>query len=225
MTGVLTPPIHTTSALYPPTSLIGNQFGLLVLEVAARVEPLSNILARHNLTKKAFLHICNNPQFAKAVAEQRQSFASFRSIGERVRVKAQILTERLLDDMYTIATHPTTPPQARVAAFDKIKSLTGLERPEQAEPPQKFSLTINLDKQDITVHNEQPALPSPNGQHPRSVPYPASTLTTPDDTGAVNPFDDTTQSIQHEMLYEAEAIDEILDPQAVPDKPWKGWRG
>jgi hypothetical protein len=124
-----------------PTS---QSFGILVLEIAADLEPLADILNRHGITKTQWLRLRHTPVFVAALKEQVKAFQSLSNISARVKLKAQLITERLLDHMYDIASHPSVPPSARVSAFASVKSLTGMEKPDEATPFRRFSLTINL---------------------------------------------------------------------------------
>jgi len=157
---LILPPRKPEVPFHPAGSKLDNRFGILVVEIAANLEPLADILQRHRISKSQFANLSKDPIFLKAVVEQRRHFNSYTATSERVRIKSQIITEMLLDQMYDIAKFPNNPAAARVAAFAQIKSLTGMERPEQAEPPQRFALTINLDHKSVHVDNSF-AVPSP----------------------------------------------------------------
>lgn len=138
--------IHAPSALDAATAAhpFANRYGLLIAEIAAQLEPLTVILDRHGVTKSEFRALRAHPTFEKALDEQVKAFASLANLPTRIKMKSQLLVEMLLDQMYDIAFHPSYAPSARVSAFSQITKLTGLERPEDAAPPRKVSLTINL---------------------------------------------------------------------------------
>jgi hypothetical protein len=110
--------------------------------------------------------------FRAALREQHRTFASIANLPERIRLKSQLLTEMLLDEMYNIVMTPSNAPSAKVQAFSQIKTLTGLERPESPLPQQKFSLTINVTPAqpaltlvgDTPVIDARPDQPGYNGQ-------------------------------------------------------------
>lgn len=123
---------------------LSQNFGLLITEIAARLEPLPDILRRHGISKSQFRALRAHPSFEKTLEEQVKAFASLANLPARIKMKSQLLVEMLLDQMYDIAYQPLNPASARVSAFSMITRLTGLERPEDASPPRKVSLTINL---------------------------------------------------------------------------------
>jgi len=134
------PALNAPSAAHP----LSQTFGVLITEIAAQLEPLTTILKRHGISKSQWLALRKHPSFEKALDEQVKAFSSLGNMPARIKLKAQLLTEMLLDQMYDIAHHPAYAPSARVSAFSMITKLTGLERPEDAAPPRKVSLTINL---------------------------------------------------------------------------------
>ncbi len=120
------------------------RFGMLVTEIAARVDPLGVVLNRHGLTQRDWAKLREMPAFQNALAAQHKAFEAIADLPSRIKMKAQLLTEALLDEMFELATNIGQPASARVSAFAQIKNLTGLEKPEDAAPQRAFNLTINL---------------------------------------------------------------------------------
>lgn len=110
------------------------------------MEPLAVVMRRYGINKQQFRALLAQPVFRQAVSQQRQVFASAANLPDRIRLKAQLAVEDLIQNMYMLAsgTAPNTPAAAQVAAFNQIKNLTGLEKPEAPAPKQKFALTINV---------------------------------------------------------------------------------
>lgn len=139
------PPSLAADALTTnPISPLNHRFGALVTEIAARTEPLATVLIKHGVTKKQWLQLKELPAFKAALERQHKAFGSIDDLPTRIKLKAQLLTEALLDEMFDIARHIAYPASARVSAFAQIKNLTGLEKPEDAAPQRAFNLTINL---------------------------------------------------------------------------------
>jgi hypothetical protein len=124
--------------------MLAPDVGGLAMEVAARLQPLGEIIKKYGLSKSEFQELMKQPVFRDAVVEARSAFKSTANTPERIRIKAQLLTEAGLEEMYLILQNPNQPAAARVSAFGAIKTLTGLEKPDAPMHRQKFSLTINV---------------------------------------------------------------------------------
>lgn len=125
-------------------NLFSPAIGKMIYELAARLEPTGEILKRYGVTAKKFKELLANSAFRTAVATAASEFHSVANLGERIKLKSQLMTELGLEEMWSIMGDTGHAPSARVAAFSAVKSLTGLERPEAAAPPAKFTFTINL---------------------------------------------------------------------------------
>jgi hypothetical protein len=141
--------------------LMSPDVGGFVMEVASRIEPLATVLRRYNVKKADFQRMMADPTFREAISEAQAAFKSASNTPERIRTKAQLVTEALIEDMYLIASSSQHPAAARVSAFGALKGLTGLEKPDAPTHRQRFSLTINIPSgtgtaQQITVDAEEP---------------------------------------------------------------------
>lgn len=125
-------------------SMLSPAIGMLVADVCAELEPLPVILKRYSVSKSQFRALLAQPVFRQAIKAQRSVFQSVANIPDRIRLKAQLAVEDLIQDMYSLAAGVNVQAAARVAAFNAIKNMTGLERPEAPVPKQKFALTINV---------------------------------------------------------------------------------
>lgn len=139
------PPMIATDAFSnDPLSPLHHKYGALVTEIASRSEPLAAVLNRHGITQTQWAKLKDMPAFKAALARQAKTFGAIDDLPTRIKLKAQLLTEMLLDEMFDIARHVAYPASARVSAFAQIKNLTGLEKPEDAAPQRAVNLTINL---------------------------------------------------------------------------------
>jgi hypothetical protein len=172
--------------------------------LAAGIETQETICARYNLTRQEFTQITAAPSFQAALVEAIRDFQSISNTPNRVRMKAQLITELLLPAMHNLADNIGTPAAARVSAFSAVRSLTGMEKPEQTAPQQKFSLTINL------------------GPTAKPVTIEASRMPDQDDDALSVPI---TQAHQSSDVFQGEAtLDmDVIDDDAPPPVPNRSW--
>jgi hypothetical protein len=128
------------------------------MELAAKLQPVEEILRKYKVTAGQLGLLLRNNAFRDLVREAERDFASITNTAERIRIKAMLLTEIGLDEIYLILTDNKVMPSARVQAFAQIKNLTGLEKPELDRGRAQFKLVINVptplspeQKQTITV--------------------------------------------------------------------------
>lgn len=118
--------------------------GAMVYELAAGLRAGRDILQSYGVTVGEFRQLVKLPEFAEMVKAAKREFASLPNTADRVRLKAQVMTELGLEEMWEIIRHPAVPAAARVSAYNSVKSLTGLDKPDDPQPLQKFSLKIVL---------------------------------------------------------------------------------
>lgn len=126
------------------TSPLSNDIGAFVMEVAAGLQPINDILQKYKVTNQQLAILMKNDGFKQMIREAQTQFNSLSNTGDRIRIKSQLLVEMMLDDLYMIMADQRVMASARVQAFTAVRSLTGLEKPEQAQPRQQFRLIINL---------------------------------------------------------------------------------
>ena len=126
------------------TSLLSPAIGAFALELAARLEPTQDLIARYGMTWEEYRALLARPEFRDAVKEASQAFAASSNTPERVKLKAALLVEMGLEEMWHIMADSGHSAAARVAAFSAVTKLTGLEKPEAAVPVAKFELLIQL---------------------------------------------------------------------------------
>jgi hypothetical protein len=120
------------------------RIGAMAYELAAGLRAGRDILQSYGVTVPEFRQLMKLPEFGEMIKTAKREFASLPNTADRVRLKAQIMTELGLEEMWEIIRHPAVPAAARVSAYNSVKSLTGLDKPEEAQPMQKFSLKIVL---------------------------------------------------------------------------------
>jgi len=114
------------------------------MEIAAELEPIADLLPRFGLSIDDFRRLAANPTWVAMYQETRERFHSIGNTPERIKLKAQLLTELGLEAMHDILQDDSAPPAARVSAYRAATALTGLEKPETAKPGTRFILNINL---------------------------------------------------------------------------------
>jgi len=124
--------------------LLSPIIGALAYELAAKLRPGREVLARYGVPVADFRRLMATPAFQDMLRRAKQEFGSLASTPDRVRLKAQLLTEMGLDEMWRLLGSRGTPAAAKVSAYNSIKALTGMDRPEDAKPMQRFSLKIVL---------------------------------------------------------------------------------
>jgi hypothetical protein len=132
---------HTPPAQNP---LLLPSIGQLTIELAAAMEPVPDILTRYNVSMETYRRMMTTPAIRETIRDARARFTSLGNTAARIKVKAQLLLEMSLPEIWDIVSDPSIGAAARVAAFGSIKSLTGLEKPEVEPVAAKFSLTINV---------------------------------------------------------------------------------
>ena len=168
---------------------LSNNIGAFVMELAAKLQPVEDILKKYKVTAGQLGLLLRNNAFRDLVREAERDFASITNTAERIRIKAMLLTELGLDEMYLILTDNKVMPNARVSAFAQIKNLTGLEKPELDRGRAQFKLVINV---------PQPL--SSGGQQTITV------------EGAVDPEDEDEEGLEDEEYEDDLEDDGNIDP-------------
>jgi hypothetical protein len=139
-----TSPQPLRRGVHPMVGALSPTIGAMAQELASGLTPGREVLARYGVPVADFRRLMAVPAFVEMVRKAKQDFSAVASTPDRVRLKAQLLTEMGLDEMWGIVQHAGEPAAARVSAYNSIKNLTGMDRPEEARPMQKFSLKIVL---------------------------------------------------------------------------------
>jgi hypothetical protein len=128
----------------PMIGALSPVIGAMAQELATGLTPGREVLTKYGVSIKDFRRLMSMPVFVDMLKKAKAEFSAVSSTPDRVRLKAQLLTEMGLEEMWGIVQHPGEPAAARVSAYNSIKNLTGMDRPEEAQPLQRFSLKIVL---------------------------------------------------------------------------------
>lgn len=151
------------------TNPLSPDISAFVMELAAKLEPIEKVLEKYGLTQENLQTLLKNKHFRELVHNTERDFASITNTADRVRIKAMMLTELGLEEMFLILSNPNHLAAARVSAFSAIKSLTGLEKPELEREKARFHLTISV--------------PAADGQPGKTIEVTAEELPKPEDAG------------------------------------------
>ena len=126
-------------------ALLEDNRAALAAELATRLLPVSEIMARHGLnTAQLRAHIAD-PQFKNMVKTFRQEWESPLSARERVKLKSAMAVEDGLVELYHIFKDNDLAPAARIEAFKQLVGLAEMgPKKDGVEVGPAFSLTLNL---------------------------------------------------------------------------------
>ena len=163
-----------------PTTLSPTQMPMsqLALELIAKLEPIQNVLIRHNLTEPELKKLLKEPAFKQQIKEAKQYWDSPSNLRERVQAKTGMLIEDSVMEMYTLIHDSDLNPAARLDAFKTLARMANMEDPQKKEVAQlrqtgegaskdkRVMISINLGGED-SVHCEVPV--HPPQVHPHTV--------------------------------------------------------
>lgn len=132
-------------------------------EIVAQVAPLPDILRRHGITVSEMQAKLREPMFRSMLAEAKRLWnADTLTTKERIRLKAQLLTEEGLDELADIVRNRDMGAVARIDAFEKIAKVGSLATPDPSQGVgERTVININIpgESQPITI-TSQPAKPA-----------------------------------------------------------------
>lgn len=143
-------------------------------ELAMRIEPAGEVLARHGVDAAEYAALRRTPAFRAHLREALGRWQSPAMAQERIAAKAVTLVERSLPDMAGIIEDPKAPAAARVGAFGQVRALSGLgdKDKDAGRDGEKFTLNIVLGPAQgaggLTLEGTvvAPGLPAPDGERP-----------------------------------------------------------
>jgi hypothetical protein len=94
--------------------------GRLAWELAAEITPVTDILARYGITPADFRNKLKDPMFRGAIREAKSIWKSDLNVQQRVRVKAAMMVEDSLLDVFAIIKNESQPAAAKLEAFEKL---------------------------------------------------------------------------------------------------------
>lgn len=99
----------------------------LAWELVAQISPLPDILRRHGLTYDDLKNKLREPLFRSLVAETKRIWKSDLNTKERIRIKAALLVEDSMLEMYGVVHNRELSPQARIDAFESLVGIADLK--------------------------------------------------------------------------------------------------
>lgn len=115
----------------------------LALDIVANTIELPEMLQRYSLTPQELKDRLVNPSFRALVEETRTVWTSDLNVGERVRLKAALLVEDSLLEIYRTIHDRKNPVLSRQAAFNALSKLASIEqKQQQAATGSRFVLNI-----------------------------------------------------------------------------------
>lgn len=115
----------------------------MVLEIAYGVENPWAIAERYGFTEDQWLDLKTHEPFIKQVDAKK---IELKSSGVTFRLKAQMASEDLLEQIYLKAMAPDAPFSVQMESFKVLTKAAGLDAPakEAGEKQAQFSISINL---------------------------------------------------------------------------------
>lgn len=145
------------------TGALNDSDARLVWELVANISKPSEILKRHGLTVGDFRAKMNDGMFVAAYKEAKTAWKSELNVQQRIKLKAGLLVEDSLQDLFVIIKNPDMSAQHKIDAHKQLSALAGATGNKQAsgEGGSAFKLTINLgDKSTKSVTIDGHALPN-----------------------------------------------------------------
>jgi hypothetical protein len=112
---LLTPPGLPSPGMWPPR---------LSFDVALGIEDEETIRNRYGYTEKEFSHILVQPTFRTELATH---YSVLRETGATFAVKAKLIAEEKLEDMYRIISNVAVDPKVRMETWKAVTKAAGLE--------------------------------------------------------------------------------------------------
>lgn len=131
----------------------------IAAELATGLSTPESIRAKFGLTEGQWRLLARNPVFREMMKEAITKFRGDLNAGARITVKAEVLLEDAMPELYGIAKSNTTPASDRISAVKELANLAGRNQKKDGVPGSTsgFSLTINLSgaKGPITIEGKQ----------------------------------------------------------------------
>lgn len=121
--------------------------GRLAWEIAAEIAPIPDILKRYGMTPVEFKGKLRDPMFRAAVREAKILWKSDLNAKQRIQIKAAMLVEDSLLDVFAIIKNENMPAASKLDAFEKLMKTADLApktgKPDGA-PTSGFKINIIL---------------------------------------------------------------------------------
>ncbi|MFI5397586.1 MAG: hypothetical protein ACHQ9S_18775 [Candidatus Binatia bacterium] len=94
--------------------------GRLAWELASDITPVSDLLTRYGISLNDFKKKLKDPMFRGAIREAKSIWKSELNTQQRIRVKAALMAEDSLLDVFAIVKNESQPAAMRLEAFEKL---------------------------------------------------------------------------------------------------------
>jgi hypothetical protein len=128
----------------------------IAAELAAGLSTKEEICARYEIAPEQWDVLRANPIFRNMVREAMQRFTGDLNSASRTRLKASILYEDTLPDLYHMVKDNMIPATSRVEAAKILGKTAGLDAPEAKDNPMGgFLFQVNINYSDPDRPNEK----------------------------------------------------------------------
>lgn len=126
--------------------------GRLIWELVAEIKPRADILAAYQMTIADLRTKMRDASFLAAFRETRRLWKSDMNAEKRIEVKARLLVEDSLLEIYRTIHDKETAAPARVAAFEQLTKVAKIgPRKDEQGSGERVKITINVPGVDIPV--------------------------------------------------------------------------
>jgi hypothetical protein len=119
----------------------------LAAELVANLRPREEVAAAYGYTVAQMGQKLRNPEFRKIIRETREAWSADKNVKERVRIKAGLLVEDSLLDVFAIVSDHTASHVARTNAFSQLTKVASMDSPDKGADGSGFKVIINLPNQ------------------------------------------------------------------------------
>lgn len=149
-----------------PLSLFDASDSQLAMELAAKLSPTAEIIARYHISKAEFRLKIKSPTFRKMYQQAKSFWSSDANANQRIRVKSQMLLEDSLLVLYQMVHDPETSPSIKLDATNQLAVLSDAKPRREADTRGDtgggFTLTLNLGGKALEIN--APALKDVDGE-------------------------------------------------------------
>jgi hypothetical protein len=130
----------------------------LARELVQNIRPEEDILSNFDLTADELTRLSNTASFQLLLKEAIQEWDGVENIKGRIAVKAAVLVETALPDLFKELTNKQEPLSSRTALLQSLAKLGGLGQEKQEQRTgDVFRLELNFGKdQNVVIENASP---------------------------------------------------------------------
>jgi hypothetical protein len=144
----------------PEASLtLENLSPMIAAELAAGLSDAKTLRARYGLSLEQWKMLGQNKAFRQMLGEAIAKFKGDLNAGARITLKAEILLEDVMPELYHLAKRSETPASERINAVKQLAALAGRgekKGDENARAGSGFVLNINVGKgQGVTIEGQK----------------------------------------------------------------------